>query len=507
MSVSQLDSALAAPTPTERMGVRRLTGWQLDLARVAWVTVLMVNVAAYITGLPAAWKLARDLSPFAVEQLHSIGLHPRFPAIYLLVLDTAMLITFLTVAVIIFRRSSDEPAALIASSMLVFTAMLYTAAGYEARVPVFIIAGGAALAEILQLTFLLTFPNGHFFPRRSWLLLPFLFVWRYAVWFLDYIPNLYSMRRSGDSYPFLPQDPVDLLLFAACLLLAFSAQVVRYRRTSDPVQRQQMKWLVWGLAMVVIIVGGYAIALNTVPFLNPVGGSIVVVRLVGRTVRQVALTIVPITLLYSLLRYHIWGVDFLINRTLVYVPLTSLLAGMFAGALALTQRFFMATTGQRSDAAVVMTTLILYAAFTPIKNEMQGFVDRRFKEAPDPLRRLKEFDKQVQSIVDVIDADRICLRLLTEASSAFGVLGGAVLLLERGDARVVATAGEWPQPVAAEMALVCEGRPVGTLQLGPRRSGEEYSADELASLQTACNSVARAVELMQAHRVARVQEP
>jgi hypothetical protein len=503
MSVDQLKPAMTAATPAtaERTDVRRLTGWRLDLARVVWVTVLLVNVAAYITGLPAAWDIARDLSPFAVEQLHSIGLSPWFPATYLLVLDTAMLLTFLTVAVIIFRRSSDEPAALIASSMLVFTAMLYTAAGYEARVPVFIIAGGAALAELSQITFLLTFPNGRFFPRRSWMLLPLLFVWRYAVWYLDYIPNLYSLERIGDSYPFLPQDPIDLVLFAACLLLAFSAQVVRYRRTSDPVQRQQMKWLVWGLAMVVIIVGGYAIALNTVPFLNPVGGNVVVVRLVGRTVRQAALTIVPITLLYSLLRYHMWGVDVLINRTLVYVPLTSLLAGLFAGALALTQRFFMATTGQRSDAAVVVTTLILYAAFTPIKNEMQGFVDRRFKEAPDPLRQLKDFDRQVQSVVEVIDADRICTRLLSEATSAFGALGGAVFLLERGETRVVATAGDWPQPVKAELSLAREGRVVGTLALGARRSGDEYSEDEWASLQTACNSVARAIELMHTHRV------
>ena len=112
MSVDQVKAVRAAPAGAARTDVRHLVGWRLDLARVAWVAMLVVNLAAYMTGLPEAWRIARDLSPFAVEKLHSLGLSPWFPASYLLVLDTAMLALFVTVAIIIFKRSSDEPGAL-----------------------------------------------------------------------------------------------------------------------------------------------------------------------------------------------------------------------------------------------------------------------------------------------------------------------------------------------------------------------------------------------------------
>lgn len=85
--------------------------------------------------------------------------------------------------------------------------------------------------------------------------------------------------------------------------------------------------------------------------------------------RQLALCAIPITLLLSLiLRYKLWNVDILINRTLVYVPLTSVLAGIFAVTMTITQKIFVSATGEGSEFATVITTLVLTTTITPIKN-------------------------------------------------------------------------------------------------------------------------------------------
>jgi hypothetical protein len=78
-------------------------------------------------------------------------------------------------------------------------------------------------------------------------------------------------------------------------------------------------------------------------------------------------------------RYRLYEIDHLISRTLVYVPLTALLAGLYAATVTLLQRVFQSFTGTTSDAAIVMSTLILASVFTPLRKWLEGIVERRFK--------------------------------------------------------------------------------------------------------------------------------
>jgi hypothetical protein len=79
------------------------------------------------------------------------------------------------------------------------------------------------------------------------------------------------------------------------------------------------------------------------------------------------------------LRHRLYDIDLILNRALVYIPLTGILGGMYAAGVALFQRAFQTVTGDRSDAAVVIVTLVLAGAFTPIRNWLQAFVDHHFK--------------------------------------------------------------------------------------------------------------------------------
>lgn len=496
----QADGASTQAAATHPDQDLTLRGWRLEAARVAWLAAAVVNGICFFAGLPRAFAIASDLSPASIARLTSLGLSPTFPAWYLLVLDTATFFLFTVVAIILFRRRAEDRTALVAAYMLSFTAMLYTAPGYEARVPVWMIAGGAAFAEYTQIAFLLVFPTGRFSP--AWtrgLLLP-LAVWRVAIWYFLYIPWLYTAERTGDNYPFLKQNSVDLLLFFAIVLFAVGMQIRRYRRESDQEARLQAKWLVWGTSIAVLIVGGYVIALNSLPVMQPEAGSAVLLRLAGRTVRQAALCIIPVAILISILRHRLWDIDFLINRTLVYVPLTSILAGVFAVSMALTQRFFVATTGQESSSAIVMTTLLLTAIFTPVRAELQAMVDRRFKDAPDPFKGLKVIDDQMEMVAGLIDRERLLKRLLEDTVRVFGANGGAVYLAEHGSGearprQVWATDG-WSGPASLRLPISYEGVTAGWLALGPRLNGAPYDGDERRRLHESLERVADVLLLL-----------
>jgi len=501
MSQQPIAQTVAAAPATEVAEPEPLRGVFFEVVRFTWTAALFINIIYFAAGLPRSFTIASTLSPESVERLAAIGLSPRFPAWYLIALDTVTFALFTGVAVILFRRRSQDRLALVGAYMLVFTAMLYTAPGYEAHAPLFIIAAGMALAELAQVMFLLIFPNGQFRPRWFWLILPPLFLWRFIMANQFYLPWLYADDRTGDNYPFMRQIPLDIALYFLVILAAVALQIVRYRKEFNASERQQAKWLVWGITIGVVVVGVTVLSINIIPSLQPREGSAVMMRMVGRTVRQFALCMIPITMLYSIMRHRLWHIDFLINRTMVYLPLTSLLAGVFAAVAIISQRFFLATTGQTSDGALIVATLILTVLITPMRTEIQAWVDRRFKEAPDPFKMLRQFDNQVQSVVDIIDRERLLGRLLDETVAAYGAAGGAVYVVESGLPSRLRSTPKWTGPIALQYALEVDGACVGWLALGERANGAPYSEAETNRL---CETIARVAEVVVAMHAAWV---
>ena len=154
--------------------------------------------------------------------------------------------------------------------------------------------------------------------------------------------------------------------------LGIAAVIVRYRR-GTPVEGQQTRWFV-------VAVGLAALPLM-LSFLPGLGGPTMLL------ITSFGLLLVPISVGIAVTRYRLYEIDRLINRTLVYVPLTAIVAGLYAAVVALLQRVFQSVTGDRSDAAIVISTLILASVFTPLRKWLEGVVDRKFKtvaHAPEP---------------------------------------------------------------------------------------------------------------------------
>jgi hypothetical protein len=153
---------------------------------------------------------------------------------------------------------------------------------------------------------------------------------------------------------------------------AAAAIWVRFRR-ADAVQRLQLKWLL-AVAAVAAIAFPIALVLEATWPAAAIG-----FWLIG----YLAYVGLPVAIAIAVLRYRLYEIDVIINRALVYVSLTAIVAGIYAALVALSGRA-LAAAGQSSDMAIVLTTLVVVVIFTPIKNGVQAAVDRRFKVAPAP---------------------------------------------------------------------------------------------------------------------------
>ena len=159
-------------------------------------------------------------------------------------------------------------------------------------------------------------------------------------------------------------DPLVAVGILAITVIGTAAVVVRYRR-GDSVERQQLRWF-----LAAVTLAALPLVLSVVPGIaGPETGL----------VAFAALLLVPIAVGIAVTRYRLYEIDHLISRTLVYVPLTALLAGLYAAVVTLLQRVFQTVTGDRSDAAIIISTLILASVFTPIRKWLEGIVERRYK--------------------------------------------------------------------------------------------------------------------------------
>jgi hypothetical protein len=160
-----------------------------------------------------------------------------------------------------------------------------------------------------------------------------------------------------------PTVAIGILMITA---LGVAAVIVRYRRGS-PMERQQQRWFLAAVSLAAL-----PLALSFLPGIGGPAAGLVV---------AIGLMLLPIAVGIAVTRYRLYEIDHLINRTLVYVPLTALLAGLYAATVTLLQRVFQSVTGDKSDAAIIISTLILASVFTPVRKWLEGIVEHRFKPA------------------------------------------------------------------------------------------------------------------------------
>lgn len=473
--------------------VTALTGRRRTLARALWLAGVLVYTGLFLVGMPAAYERALVLAPDTLSALAGLGLAANAPAVYWLTLDALTMLGFAFIALLIVARRPDDWLVMLTSLTLLGTAALYTGPPAEARVPLALTAVAFALAEIWQVAFVYLFPNGRIRPRWVGLLIVPLFLWRPAVWGMVYLPNFYASVRSGENYGTLRQDPLDTAVMIVLFLIGIGSQVYRYRRAESQVQRQQTKWLVLGIIGAIAVAASYVIIVNALGLSGGSGPEALAIRVVGRTARQIALLLLPVTLAFSILRYRLWDIDILLRRTLVYVPLTAILAGLFAAVVTILQKVFVAFTGQGSLVATLLTTIVVVAAVEPVKDALERVVAQRFKMV-DPDEKLKQFGMRVQTRLSTVEPAQILRLLLNEAMTALAATGGAMLLEQAGQLRPAAIVGAWAGNSELVVPVEANGKRYGAIALGARSHDQPYGKRERAALERAARIVASAIQ-------------
>jgi hypothetical protein len=205
-----------------------------------------------------------------------------------------------------------------------------------------------------------------------------------------------------EGYPWVETTAYLVLpLLPLCMVASVLSLVLRYRRSRGE-QRQQIKWIAFAASVVGFL---YLIAM-VFAFVFPSGGwfqagSPLWLDLLGYAA-LCSFTLVPIAVGFAVLRYRLYEIDIIINRTLVYGSLTISLALVYVGLVVSLQYLFRALTGGDSQLVIVASTLVIAALFNPLRHRTQTFIDRRFyRRKYDATKTLEEFGARLRDETDL----------------------------------------------------------------------------------------------------------
>ncbi len=403
--LAEFDSNLNAPPPVVR-GER----W-LFVARVGWLVVVVLALGLFFGSIPEQYHSLinfddPDLAPGTVRaSLEAAGISTGFYAMYLLLLNVPSAMVWAGVGVVIFWRRSDNWMALLTSLCLILFGTFSLNDGPKALADHYPAVG--LPVHLLQLFgtvslafFLFLFPNGRFVPRWArWVIL--IWIAHEVAYYL--FPD--SVLNTDRSFPLL-----DIVLLSAFTCIALGAQVYRYMRMSNPVEREQSRWVVFGL-----VAGGLGAVAFNVPIQSSIAQFSSPYALVIDAGFISSMLMIPLTIGVAILHHRLWDIDIIINRTLVYGTLTATLALVYYIGVVLLQALSRSLIGQESSFSVAASTLVVAALFMPLRRRIRTFIDRRFYRTKyDAQKTLEAFGARVRDEADLQKLSEALMEVVDE---------------------------------------------------------------------------------------------
>lgn len=444
---------------------------QAAAARLIWLGLALVGLGLAFASIPAEWRHFMTvcgggaacpephLTPARLEQLRALGLPATAFAVYLLVIQSLWAATYMAVGATIIRRRSDQAMALLAALFLLTFGLAdsFLSAGqapHEGRplvVQAFEFVGFGSL-----LLFLFLFPQGRFVPRwTAWLAL-LAIAWQ--------VPETF-FRTSGVSTQSWP----PLLAFLPTVLTLGSVvavQVYRHLRVSDAVERQQAKWVVFGL--IVTVLGFLAIGLM-IAVTGPSPPN-VFVFLAAATSFYVVLLPLPISIAVAVLRHRLWGVDVILNRTLVYGALTALVIGIFVLIVGGLGQLF---NSRANPVLSLLATALLAVLFQPMRVRLQKAANRLvYGQRDEPYAALSRLGQRLEATL----AQDAVLSTIVSTVAATLKLPYAAIALERNGGYHTAAAWGVADGDHVDLPLTYRGETIGRLLVSHRPGEAGFSA-------------------------------
>src|SRR6266699_651918 len=374
MNRADVQSEKVVRSASSSMADTRLRGGWLVLARVVWVAVVVLTLGLFIASIPttladlhilctaASCTTSGQLTPDNVRELHTWGLSMDFYATYIVVFIMVFAFGYFAVGAVLFWRKSDDRMALFASFTLVTFPMAFTEVLATLPpswwLPVQFVG---FLGSICFVFFFYLFPNGQFVPRwMRWLSIGVIVYWGAR--------NFFPLSPLNPFTRFLMLDVLTLVGFVGTMVVG---EIYRYRRVSSLLQRQQTKWVVFGMS---VAVGGYVGLVDLLygVFSLPPKGPFA--YLIIFTATYFLMLLIPLSIVFAILRARLWDIDFIINRTLVYGALTVILTAVYVGLVIGLQALLRGIISQDNSVAIVISTLVAFFIAQPLRKRIQAFI-------------------------------------------------------------------------------------------------------------------------------------
>ena len=464
----------ARPQSTGQADTRLRGGW-LILARVAFCAMVVLVLLLFFVSLPTYLAylqtvcvhqpcLYQQLTVNSAHSFQALGISVEGYAVLTLTLALVAALVWMGMGgVLVWRRSDDWMALLVAFLLVVGGADNSLYGGYTTgqgqwSVPANLL--GFLFSLSLFVVFAL-FPSGHFVPRWIRWLIPV------------YVLNNFLYQLFTDWYVHLPDwaNLLGLLFFVGSFILLILAQIYRYWRVSTQVQRQQTKWILFSISIGIVFFLGWSLLENIFPSLN---GSLY--DPVNTYLNDLGSLLFPIAFAIAIMRYRLWDIDLIINRTLVYGALTASVIGLYILVVGYLGALF--RTGNNLLISLVATGLVA-VLFQPLRELFQRAVNRLlFGQRDEPYTVITRLSQRLKGTVE---SEAVLSSIVETVAQALKLPYAAILWKEEETFELAASYGR-PAGELVALPLVYQAETIGQLQLAPRAPGEAFTPADMRLL-------------------------
>ncbi|QBD82973.1 hypothetical protein EPA93_46235 [Ktedonosporobacter rubrisoli] len=492
-------------------GEGHLRGPCLRLLQSLWLVLVLIDLAVLVVNLPAYYHSLFTLCSGPVTNCPETGqlnvqtlpalLHAGFSlntyAFYVIFLDALTTLAFLLIGALIIWRRANTWMGLFVSFLLIEFGSLGLSYAHTDGFPN---ASSNLLLSMLQIAsivpmllyypclsfFFSTFPDGRFVPRWSWALIG---LWAANAFF--WIVPANTPFNLVNWPPFLEAGWLSVVFAgSACV------QLYRFRHVASPIQRQQIKWLLYGFVPAIIMPISLALYMTFVPSLNQPGAYLVntpnsFLLIITIPLYRFWYLPVPFCIGIALLRYRLWDIDLIINRSLVYGALSASVIGMYVLVVV-----YLGTLlhTENNPAISLIATSIVAVLFLPLRTLLQRVVNRlMYGERDDPYAVLARLGSRLEAALvpekvlpTIVETVAQTLRLpyvsitLLASPPVLETTAGPVLPQGRTsneEPEIVAAYGS-PSPTPLQVPLVYQAETIGYLLLAAR-AGEIFGKADL----------------------------
>ena len=397
----------------------QLRGSLLVLVRSIWIAGVVLALGLFAASIPGYFaslhvvcvpgqcNVGVQLTAQDVGELRSLGISLDAYATLQVVFGLLFLGICVGIGLLIFWRKFNDPMGLLASFVLIVTGTTL-----KGNVLAALPSSWNVLVELVPFLGNISgvllgyvFPNGRFAPRwMRWVFLVFLPYWVADAFFPAFSHALFAF-----------------VIFLGVLVSMILVQIYRYRHISTAVERQQTKWVVFGAT---VTLGAYVIGLIVLFLLLPRFLHVsMLVYAIGEAIISCFLLAFPLSVGIAILRYRLYDIDILINRTVVYGLLTGSLVLVYFGLIVLAQflldglasRVAQSPLVNQSPLVIVGSTLVVATLFRPLRQAIQKGIEQRFyRRKYDAARTLAAFTTTLRHEVDLEQLSEQLLQVVQE---------------------------------------------------------------------------------------------